>query len=515
MPGLKRLVRIALITLLLLFVVGMRSAWAQGGEPPISFPGGNRQWVWFVAQLHLDLAAFILGAPIFILISEIIGWWKHDTRFERLAREMTRITVMMYSLTALFGGFFLFLLIGMYPKVTTFLVQLFFPIWLFLYPVGFILETVLIYTYNYTWDRWQGPLKWRHMLVGLMLNIVGTLIMFGQNAIASFMLTPVRDYQNATLWELINNPTWWPLNIHRFIANVTFGGFITGMVAAIMFLTSKREEDRAFYDWMGFVGNFIGLFTFAMLALPGYIFGLEIYSYDASLGIYMMSDRLSMYFELQGLLIGTTYLIGAYYIWTSMQRITGAKRFAPFMKLGFVLILISNAIWITPRHWFATMNPPASVENPELYIQRLELPAHLGFLALMPAKNTAAFASILVVVFFYIFYFRAIRTGEMTWGKINPASQYALIYLAFAAIWTMGVMGAVRSLARKYYHVYLIMPDLTKEAYTPTLAFSALMIALITLVFFALVGLSIWLGLRGHMGEHKEAERTVRGGSHA
>ena len=500
---------------LVLLLLAAGNVWAGSGDPPVSFPWGNRQWVWFVAQLHLDLAAFILGAPIFILISEIIGWWKQDARFERLAHEMTRVTVMVYSLTALFGGFFIFLLIGMYPKVTSFLVDLFFPIWMFLYPVGFILETVLIYTYNYTWDRWQGRLKPRHILVGLILNIVGTLIMFGQNAIASFMLTPVRDYQHASLWQLVNNPTWWPLNIHRFIANITFGGFICGMVAAIMFLTSKREEDRAFYDWMGFVGNFIGLFTFAMLALPGYIFAKEIYGYDASLGIYMMSDRLSMYFEMQGILIGTTYLIGAYYIWTSMQRISRARRFAPFMKLGFVLVLVANAIWITPRHWFATMNPPASVQNPDLYIKRLELPAHLGFLALMPAKNTAAFTSILVVFLFYVFYFRAIRTGEMTWGEINPASQYALLYLAFAAIWTMGLMGAVRELARKYYHIYLLMPDLTKEAYTPTLAFSALMISLITLVFFGLIGLSIWLGLRGHAGEEQSTATTVTGGAHA
>jgi len=518
----RRFKRLLIITpaALLLLLVAAGTAWAAPGDPPVTFPWGNRQWIWFVAQLHLDLAAFILGAPIFIVISEIIGWWRNDARFERLAHEMTRVTVMVYSLTALFGGFFIFLLIGMYPRVTSFVVDLFFPIWMLLYPVGFILETALIYTYNYTWDSWQGPKKGWHIALGVLLNIVGTLIMFAQNAVASFMLTPVRDYQNASLWQLINNPTWWPLNIHRFIANITFGGFICGMVAAIMFLLAKRREERAFYDWMGFIGNFIGLFTFAMLALPGYIFGKEIYAYDASLGIYMMSDRLSMYFEMQGILIGTSYLVGAYYIWLSMKRITGAERFAPFMKAGFALILIANAIWITPRHWFATMNPPATVQDPDLFIRLRELPAHLGFLALMPAKNTAAFASILVVALAYVFYFRAIRSGEMTWGEINPASQYALIYLAFAAIWTMGLMGAVRELARKYYHVYLVMPDLTKEAYTPTLGFASLMITLITLVFFGLIGLSIWLGLRTHRAEPeapeaKEAPVPTTGGSYA
>ena len=519
MSRLKKGISLALPLAGLALLLSQGHVLAAPPNPPDTFLGwGNREWIWLVAQLHLDLAAFIIGAPVFIVLSEFIGWRRKDPRFERLAHEMTHVTVMMYSLTALLGGFFIFLLIGLYPKPTEFLFRLFLPIWIFLYPIGFLIETVLLYLYNYTWDRWQERRKSLHIWIGGGLFLVGTVIMFLQNSVASFMLTPVKDWQNASLWQLMNNPTWWPLNLHRLIANVTFGGFVTGMVAAIMYLNAKTDEDRAFYDWMGFVGNFIGLFTFALLAVPGYIFGKEIYAYDASLGIYMMSDRLSMYFEMQGVLIGTSYLAGVYYMWLNMKRIKGAERYAPFMKIGFLLVLFATAIWITPRHWFATMNPPASVENPDLFIKLRELPAHLGFLALMPAKNTAAFASILVLVMAYVFYFRALRSGEMTWGDIDPASQFALLYLAFASIWTMGLMGAVRELARKFYHIYLVMPDMTKEAYTPTLAFSGFMITIITLIFFGLVGLSMWIGLRAHRAPEEiapAAPAPAAGGSHA
>jgi cytochrome d ubiquinol oxidase subunit I len=51
------------------------AAFAQTpGAPPVEFPyTGNRTAVWIVAQLHILFAAFILGAPIFVVISEWVG----------------------------------------------------------------------------------------------------------------------------------------------------------------------------------------------------------------------------------------------------------------------------------------------------------------------------------------------------------------------------------------------------------------------------------------------------------
>ncbi|MCH7566789.1 MAG: hypothetical protein IH787_03905 [Nitrospirae bacterium] len=114
----------------------------------------------------------------------------------------------------------------------------------------------------------------------------------------------------------------------------------------------------------------------------------------------------------------------------------------------------------------------------------------------MPAKNAAAFTLVFVTIVNYILYNRAIRQGTIVWGKIDFASQFVLIFLAFSAIWTMGLMGAVRSLVRKYFHVYNLLPDFTAESFTPTLAYSAWWITAITLVFFAVVSFAILLTLR-------------------
>ena len=45
------------------------------------------------------------------------------------------------------------------------------------------------------------------------------------------------------------------MNLHRLVGNVTFGGFVAGLIAAYMYMGAKKEEERSYYDWMGFVGN--------------------------------------------------------------------------------------------------------------------------------------------------------------------------------------------------------------------------------------------------------------------
>src|SRR5437867_12876082 len=102
---LSGVLKVVLILTVLLFV-GTAVAYAQLPEPKVhEFPFmGNRGAVWIVAQLHILFAAFILGAPIFVVVSEILGWKNRDTRYERLAKEVTKVTVILYSMTALTGG---------------------------------------------------------------------------------------------------------------------------------------------------------------------------------------------------------------------------------------------------------------------------------------------------------------------------------------------------------------------------------------------------------------------------
>jgi cytochrome d ubiquinol oxidase subunit I len=540
---------LALFALLALFG---GAAYAQTASPPtLEFPyTGNRTAVWIVAQLHILFAAFILGAPIFVVISEWLGYRKQDPRYDRLAKEVMKVTVILYSMTALTGGLFIFVLLATYPQFTTWLINHFFLLFAVIYPLLFIGETILLYMYFYTWDAWKGNKKARHIALGVLLNLIGTITLFVIDGPTSFMNTPVKAegispqefLETATLWDKIYNFSWMPLNLHRLVGNVTFGGFIAGLIAAYMYMAAKKDEERAYYDWMGFVGNLIGVGALLFLPFMGYLLSYELCDYDASICPYMMADQLSMFFEMQGAMVGLIFLASNYYIWLSMKRIEGVEkvrmtilapivmvalplvmtqvltvypvpdpqsllfllplvlapvifgRFIPItvsartvIKVGFLMVVVGDAIWLTP-HGF--------VPTGAKLVAELELPSDWNFLALMPAKNSAAFTLVFVTVVNYVIYNRGISQGTIIWGKIDFVSQFVLVFLAFSAIWTMGLMGAVRSLLRKYFHTYNLLPDFTVESFTPTLSYSAWWITGITVVFYAVVSFAIFVTLR-------------------
>jgi cytochrome bd ubiquinol oxidase subunit I len=551
----------SLVAACALLVLFGGAAYAQSsGAPSVEFPyTGNRTAVWIVAQLHTLFGAFILGAPIFIVISEWLGYRKQDLRYDRLAKEVTKVTVILFSMTALTGGLFIFVLLAAYPQFTTWFINQFYLVFAVFYPLLFISGTIVLYMYFYLWDTWKGEKKGRHIALGVLLNLICMITMFVINGPTSFMNTPVKAegispqefLAAATLWDKIANQSWMPLNLHRIDGNVAFGGFVAGMIAAYMYMGAKNQEERAYYDWMGFVGNLIGVGAMLFQPFTGLLLAYEMCDYDFSFCPYMMADQLSMFFEMQGAMVGLMFLASNYYVWLSLKRIEGVEKvrmtilapivmvafpfvmtvvmtyywipdpmslafilpliLAPFLgrfipytvsartviKIGFLMVIVGDAIWLTP-HGFAPTGAKMVAE--------LELPSDWNFLGGMPAKISAMFTLTFVTVVNYVLYNRAIKQGTILWGKIDFTSQFVLIFLAFTSIWTMGLMGAVRSLVRKYFHTYNLLPDFTSESFTPTLSYSAWWITGITVVFFTVVSLAVIVALRssdskGHVPE--------------
>jgi hypothetical protein len=539
-------------------------AYAQTpGSPSVEFPyTGNRTAVWIVAQLHTLFGAFVLGAPIFIIISEWLGYRKQDLRYERMAKEVTKVTVILFNMTAVTGGLFIFVLLATYPQFTTWFINQFYLVFAVIYPFLFISGTIVLYMYFYTWDAWKGEKKGRHIALGVLLNLICMITMFVINGPTSFMNTPVKAegipvqdlLAAASLWDKIANQSWIPLNLHRIDGNVAFGGFVTGLIAAYMYMGAKTQEERAYYDWMGFVGSLIAVGATLFQPFTGLLLAYEMCDYDFSFCPYMMADQLSMFFEMQGAMIGLLFLAMNYYGWLSLKRIEGAEkvrmtilapivmvalpfvmvavmniywipdpmslaflvplilvpflfgRFIPMtvsartvIKIGFLVIIVSDAIWLTPRGFVATGANMAA---------GLELPSDWDILASMPAKVSAMFSLVFATVVNYFVYNRAIKQGTILWGKIDFTSQFVLIFLAFISIWTMGLMGAVRSLAKKYYHTYGLMPDFTVESFTPTLSYSAWWITGITGVFFTVVSLAVFVALRSSSSKVREPESS-------
>ena len=193
----------------------------------------------------------------------------------------------------------------------------------------------------------------------MLSNLLGTAILFVSNSWVTFMISPagVDDAGKftGTLWQAVNNFTWMPINIHRLIANVVFGGTIAAAYAAFRFLGAKTDEERARYDWMGYIGNFVALSALMVLPFAGYWLGFEIYGYNQTMGITMMGGFMSWLWIVQAILIGVLFLGSNYYLWLGMERIPGAERFRPWIKYLLLVIALGFMVWATPRSLIASL----------------------------------------------------------------------------------------------------------------------------------------------------------------
>ena len=516
---------------------------------------GSRVAIWAVAQLHLLFAAFVLAVPIFAIIIEIIGYKTKDPRYDRLAYEFTKLLSTSFSLTATFGAALTFMLIILYPKFTNYLMSVFSPTFL-PYVLLFFFEAFFLYTYYYGWGKFH-PLV--HIGLGLGLNLVGTAIMMIANAWVTFMTSPagISD-QGAVLSvrDAIYNYTWMPINIHRFIANIAFGGSVAGAYAAFKFLQAETDEERAHYDWMGYIGNFVAISAFLPLPFAGYYLAKEIYAFSQTLGLTMMGGAFSWLFIVQAVLIGNLFLAANYYLWLGMGRVEGAQPLQKFIKYLLVGITLCFAVWATPRSIIATVS--------ELRAMGGSTHPILGYFGVMSAKNTAvnmlilttfmsfllyrrtgkvaavawakkghaaqltifaaaAFIVIFLGVYGYfveatvrialsvpqvssvlfamvaitaidVFLFRgAKKTGEVRWGRMPVVSQYVLIFIAVTFTWLMGLMGYIRSGLRQHWHVYGVVRDTSVDAFTPTIGFATQVVSVTVLLFFGLIGFVFWI----------------------
>ena len=517
--------------------------------------------VWLAAQLHLWFAAFVLAVPIFVFIIEAIGMGTRDKRYDDMAYEFIKVSIAAYSLTAILGGLLAFSLILFYPDLFTYLSRVFKGT-MFYYALLFFAESATLYIYYYGWHWLQGGFrKWVHLTLGLLLNAVGTVLMFLANGWLTFMMSPAGIDAGGVFtgdaFSAMHNYLWNPINLHRVIANVAYGGSIVGAYAAFKFLSAASAEQKAHYDWMGYTANFIAIAALLPLPFAGYYLTAEIYAYSQQMGITLMGGVFAWLFIIQAVLIGTLFLSANYYLWCGMGRSDGASRYNPYIKYIAIVIVAAFLVWFTPHTLVLT--------NAELKALGGPYHKYLGPLGIMPAKNTAVNIMILATALSFLYYRRANKVatvawvnagnaaqvalftagianilflgvyygyftntvykvaasipqvtttlviivasavidafmyrgaravGPINWGRISSRAQYALFLLAVSFTWLMGLMGYIRSGIRQHWHVVDVMRDNSANAFTPTLGYAANVVSVGVVIFLLMVIFVFWL----------------------
>ena len=463
----------------------------------------TRKLVWFLAQMHLYFGAFVLGVPLFAVIIELVGWRNKDKKFDKLAYDFTSLLSVAYATTAAFGGLLAFTLFTLYPTFMGYMAGTFKNI-MFIYALLFFGETFCLYLYYYGWD-WLGggeefskktqlimkiaggviifigilfllgiggphmrgdtrafmavlyllPLggglyiikdrKSLHIFIGILLNIFGTAIMQMANSWAGFMMGPAGvtekgDFLGST-WQAFDNHLASPIAIHRMLGNLAFGGLVAGAYAAVKFIGSKTDEDKAHYDWMGYIANFVAIAGLIPLPFAGYYLGREVYSTSAVMGNNMMGGDFSWTFIIQAMLVGSLFLISNYYLWSGMTRIPGAERYYGYIKFMLALIVISFAIWLTPHNLPLTGDEIGKMGGTQYH-------PTLKFFGLMPAKNAVVNLIILSTFFSFILYRRGNKGERVPISKQGNTAKIAIIVGGLAAIAIIG-----------QYAIYLLTAD--------------------------------------------------------
>ena len=528
----------------------------------------SRLLVWFVTQQHTYFGGFVLALPIFCVIMEFAGLMVRDRstagRYDQMARHFLKVALLALSLTAVVGSIMLTLFIALYPSFMSYMGGTFksmMPIYAFV----FMAESVLLIVYYYSWDRLRsGTSKWLHATLGVLANAMGTALLFLANAWIAFMMSPAgvdeKGHYLGNVWHLLHSALWNPLNVHRFLADIMSGGAVVIAYSAYRFLTSKSDEERAYFDWVGYVFLFVTVCALLPMPIAGYWLMRSVYSFSQSMGVTMMGGLLTWLFVVQALLVGVLFLGINYYLWQSMGRLQGGERYHVYLKYLVYALFACLVVWFTPHTMLMSPSEVRAMGGAQHPV--------IGNYGVMSAKNGAINVMMCLTALSYIFYRRANRTitvswaplgnailgavfsvgvlhiiwlsvygfylpasvrvglstpqavttltvllvglvvnrammrgavvlGPVEWGKISVRGMVTLFGLAAAFTWVMGLMGYIRSSGRLSWHVSEIMPDVSPWAFTPSLGFAAKMVTLNMIVFWLTALFLFWLSSRG------------------
>ncbi len=528
----------------------------------------SRLLVWFVTQQHTYFGGFVLALPLFCALLEFAGLITKkpalSLRYDGLARDLAKVALLALSVTAVVGSLMLFMFIYFYPSFMKYMggtFKSFMPA----YAIVFFGEALLLIVYYYSWNRMaERGLKWIHAALGILTNIFGTALLLLANSWSAFMMAPAGvDAQGRFLgnvWHLLHSALWNPLNVHRFLADIMSGGAVVLAYACYRFFTSKTAEERAYYDWVGYIFLFVTVCALLPMPIAGYWLMRSVYVFSQSMGVTMMGGLLTWLFVVQALLIGALLLGINYYIWQSMARIKGGERYQSYYQFLLGVLTLALFIWLTPHTVLmsgAEVKAMGGAQHPVV-----------GNYGVMSAKNGAVNVMILITALSFLYYRRANRTmtvswvktgnlligtlyavgianviwlsiygfylpakirvglsspqafttlvvivagvvinrlmlrgsivhGPIQWGKISVRGMVGLFGLAAAFTWVMGLMGYIRSSGRLSWHVSDLMADVSPWAFTPDLEFASKMVTLNMVVFWAAVFALFWMCQRG------------------
>jgi cytochrome d ubiquinol oxidase subunit I len=391
-----------------------------------------------LVQSHILFAAFIIGAVLIAATSEYLGMATKQSRYERFARSLARFVVLLFASGAALAITFVLALVTLFPVFFTYLQNIFFWVF-FVEAFMFLGQIIIVYAWYNVWDK-LAYRKSLHVVFGFVAGFFGLMAMTMIDAVASFMLTPP-ETQVSDVARTFLNQTNIPLNMHRFVGNFSYVGFLVAGWAGWRYLRTTREDEREYYDWMGHWGLIWGFGFLIMQPVIGYG--------------YLKGIRESSPGAFDTIMIGDkSWVFNLLVIYLAIMSIASTAYFVHKLRFAvkpmeFLRKLTVGALGFTAL--FTTLNliPKDGNLVPQIGLiilggESTQFP--LG--SMYPWKYIGLIGLMLVGVFVVALYLRASATG-FHWGRASRWSQYALIACAVTVVLTMITMGYTRETARR------------------------------------------------------------------
>jgi cytochrome d ubiquinol oxidase subunit I len=390
-----------------------------------------------LVQSHILFAAFIIGAVLIAATSEYLGVVTKQPRYERFARNLARFVVLLFASGAALAITFVLALITLFPVFFSYLQNVFF--WVFLVEAFMFLgQIIIVYAWYNVWDK-LAYRKILHVTFGMIAGFFGLMAMTMIDAVASYMLTPAEAPVTDVARTFLNQ-TMVPLNMHRFVGNFSYAGFLIAGWGAWRYLKSTREEDREYYDWMGHWGLIWG-FGFLIIQPVigyGYLKGIR-ESAPEAFNTIMLGDKAWVFLLLVTEIAFISIAATAYFV----HKLRFAVKPMPLLHkmsvgaLGFTALFTILNIIPADANIVPGVLTFANGEETKIPLGDMYPWKYIGLIGLM-----------LVGFFVTALYLRAAANG-FHWGRASRWSQFALIGCAFFVVMTMITMGYTRETARR------------------------------------------------------------------
>jgi len=389
---------------------------------------GKNAVIGILVQSHILFATFILGAVLIAATSEYLGMVTKQPRYERFARNLARFVVLLFASGAALAITFVLALITLFPVFFSYLQNIFF--WVFLVEAFMFLgQIIIVYAWYNVWDR-LAYRKVLHVTFGMIAGFFGLIAMTMIDGVASYMLTPA-EAPITDVARTFLNQTMVPLNMHRFVGNFSYAGFLIAGWGAWRYLCSAREEDRRYYDWMGHWGLIWG-FGFLIIQPVigyGYLKGIRESSPEAFDTI-MLGDK-SWVFNLLMVWLAIMGIASTAYF---VHKLRFAVKPVPTLRkmaigaLGFTALF--TALNLIPSD--ASIVPGivsfAGGEDTKIPLGSMYPWKYIGLIGLM------------IVGFFVLALYLKASANGFRWGHASRWSQYALMACAVVVVLTMMTM---------------------------------------------------------------------------